>query len=254
MLVDTHAHVHFPEFAGHVDAVVERAKQSGVGKIITVGVNIDDSAAAVAMAERFDHVYATLGLHPHDAEFDHPAEAIRGLRVLATHPKVVAIGECGLDYSRPGKGRYEQEGVFRAQIELAIEHDLPMVWHVRDAFPDFFEIIDDYPDVRGIMHCFTSTRADIEQAVSRGFYIALNGIMTFTKLDWQLEAARAVPLDRLVLETDCPYLAPVPLRGRVNEPAYMAHTAEFLASLRDESLAAIEYATSNNAIRLLRLG
>lgn len=249
MLIDTHAHLHHEGLNDQVDEVLVRSKAAGVGKIINVGVTADDSVAAVELASKYDNVWATVGLHPHDAGGDDADMALQQLGELAKQPGVVAIGECGLDYSRDGK-RSDQETVFRSQIELALEHDLPMVWHVRDAFDDFFEITGEY-DLRGIVHCFTSNRANMERALERGYYIALNGIMTFSKNDEQLTAAKACPLDNLLLETDCPFLAPVPYRGKTNEPAYIKSTAEFLANLRGESFDELAASTSRNAELIL---
>lgn len=251
MLVDTHAHLHHPGLVERLPEVLASASAAGVNKIITVGVNAADSASAIEIASAHDGVYATVGLHPHEA--DRLGEERVQLADLAGRPQVVAIGECGLDYFRARTDRQVQRAAFQYQIELALEHNLPMVWHVREAFSDFFEIIDAYSEVRGIVHCFTSDQATMEKCVERGFTIALNGIMTFTKEEAQLSAARAVPLDNLVLETDCPFLAPVPMRGRTNEPAFMQLTAEFLAGLRGETVEDLSRATSHNAINLLGL-
>ena len=252
MLIDTHAHIHFDDYAARLDEVLANAEAAGVERIVTVGVTATDSVKAAALAEKHDHVYATVGHHPHDAKaLDAAAE--QQLRKLAKHPKVVAVGECGLDYFRDLSPRGDQEAAFRFQIELALENDLPMVWHVRDAFDQFFEIVDQYDGLRGIVHCFTSSRANMEKAVARGFLVALNGIMTFTKDRSQLEAAKHLPLDHMALETDCPFLTPVPKRGQVNEPANVKLVAEFLADLRGESFEALSKTTSLNAQRLLKL-
>jgi TatD DNase family protein len=251
LLVDTHAHLHHEGLYDRLDEVMASAQAAGVTKIVNVGVAEDDSRVAVELAAKYDHVWATVGLHPHDAETDDVTKAISTLKQLATSPGVVAIGECGLDYSREGTSKDKQAMVFRSQIELALEHDLPMVWHVRDAFDDFFQITGEYDGLRGIVHCFTSTKANMQIALERGYYIALNGIMTFTREQAQLDMAKAVPLDRLVLETDCPFLSPVPHRGKTNEPANLKATAEFLAKLRGESYDELAAATSHNAERLL---
>ncbi len=277
MLIDTHAHIHFDDYADRVDEVLTNAQSAGVTTIICVGVNDEDSAKAVTLvrslnaksvlktrsSEKKDQIqstvklFATVGLHPHDANrgqkaLDIVAQLARSTTYEPRSP-IVAIGECGLDYYRNLSSHDEQAKAFRFQIELAQELNLPMVWHVRDAFDDFFRIVDEYPGVQGIVHCFTSNQTNMDKALQRGFYIALNGIMTFTKDQEQLAAAKACPLDRLVLETDCPFLSPAPLRGQVNEPANLRHTAEFLAELRGEDYNTFAMHTSQNTVKLLGL-
>jgi len=251
MLIDTHAHIHFEDYRKELDAALDRAHAAGVDKVITVGVDEIDSAQTVAVARAFENVWATVGLHPHEA--DRGYEALEEVARLATYDKVVGIGECGLDYFRSESSREDQERALRFQIELGLEHDLAMVFHVRDAFPDFFQILDDYDRVRGVVHCFTAGTDEMREATDRGLYIALNGIMTFTKDARQLAAAKATPLDKLVLETDCPFLTPAPKRGQRNEPANVALTAAFLATLRGEPLEDLESATSRNAEELFRI-
>ncbi|MDB5178681.1 MAG: putative Uncharacterized deoxyribonuclease YabD [Patescibacteria group bacterium] len=251
MLIDTHAHIHFDEFRDELDTVLERAHDARVEKILCVGVNDADSAQAIAVARAYDHVWATVGLHPHDA--DRGYEALDEVARLAEFEKVVAIGECGLDYFKSETTREDQERALRFQIELGLKRDLPMIFHVRDAFPEFWRILDDYDGVRGLVHCFTAGLPELEGSLDRGLSIALNGIMTFTKDPRQLEAARRVPLDRLVLETDCPFLTPTPHRGKRNEPANIALTAKFLAELRGEALEDLEHATSRNAEKLFKI-
>jgi TatD DNase family protein len=251
MLIDTHAHIHFDQFRDDIDGVLERAHAAGVAKLLCVGVNEIDSGEAIAVARAYANVWSTAGLHPHDA--DHGYEALEEVARLAEFDTVVAIGECGLDYYKSETEQDDQERALRFQIELGIERDLPMIFHVRDAFDDFFRILDEYEGVRGLVHSFTAGVPEMEQALDRGLYIALNGIMTFTKEERQLDAARQVPLERLILETDSPFLAPRPVRGQVNEPANLAHTAAFLAELRGESLAGLERATTANAERLFRI-
>ena len=253
MLIDTHSHIHFDEFRDDLPELLDRAAATGVDKILCVGVDDLDSAEAVAVAKAHEHLYATVGLHPHDA--DRGYEALEQIAWLATQESVVAVGECGLDYFKSQTTKDEQERALRFQIELALEHDLALIFHVRDAFDDFWRIFDDYRDEspRGLIHCFTAGIVEATAALERGLYIALNGIMTFTKDASQLEAAKMIPLDRLVLETDCPFLSPVPLRGKRNEPAHIAHTAKFLAELRGEALEDLESATSSNAETLFRI-
>lgn len=251
MLIDTHSHIHFDEFRAEIEDVLARAHQAEVNKMLVVGVNDADSAQAVAVARAYDNLWATVGLHPHDA--DRGYEALEEIERLSEHQSVVAIGECGLDNYKSETSPEDQERALRFQIELALERNLPMVFHVREAFPQFWDILDDYTGVRGVVHSFTAGTRELEGSLLRGLHIALNGIMTFTKDDRQLEAARRVPLDRLILETDCPFLAPIPMRGKRNEPAYITHTAEFLAQLRGESLPEFELATTRNAEKLFNI-
>jgi TatD DNase family protein len=251
MLVDTHAHIHFDDYREELDEILEHAHAAGVDKIVTVGVNEVDSAQSVAVATAIANVWATVGLHPHDA--DRGYEALEEVARLAELDKVVAIGECGLDYYKSETTKDEQERALRFQIELGLERDLAMVFHVREAFPDFFRILDEYDGVRGVVHCFTAGVDEMQGAVDRGLYVALNGIMTFTKDATQLAAARKLPLDHLVLETDCPFLTPTPKRGQRNEPANVALTAKFLAELRGEALEDLEGASTRNAEQLFRI-
>ncbi len=251
MLIDTHAHIHFEDYRPELDDALERAHRAGVEKIITVGVDELDSAQAVAVARAYDHIWATVGLHPHDA--DRGYEALEEIARLAEMEKVVGIGECGLDYFRSETSKEDQERALRFQIELGLERDLAMVFHVRDAFADFYRILDEYDSVRGLVHCFTAGVNEMRGAVDRGLYVALNGIMTFTKDEAQLQAARQLPLSHMVLETDCPFLTPVPHRGKRNEPAYTKLTAEFLANLRGEAYEDLADATTRNAEKLFRV-
>lgn len=248
MLVDTHAHIHFDVYRDDLDSVLERAHRAGVDKILCVGVNDTDSAQAVAVARAYEHLWATVGLHPHDA--DRGYEALEEIERLAEHDSVVAVGECGLDQYKSETSPGDQERALRFQIELALQHNLPNIFHVRDAFPDFWRILADYPGVRGLVHSFSAGVPELDAALDHGLYIALNGIMTFTREQRQLDAARVVPANRLILETDCPFLSPIPERGRRNEPANLAHTARFLADLRGEPLEDLAHATTRNAEEL----
>lgn len=256
MLIDTHAHIHFDDYESDADEVIARAAAAGVGRIICVGTTAEDSERAVRFAQRRlleqgVSLCATVGLHPHDAAAGQPA--FDRLAELVKEPKVVGVGECGLDFYRNLSPRADQEKALRFQIELALEHDKTLVFHVREAFPEFFQVVDAYPVKRAVVHCFTAGVREMEQAVERGFYVALNGIMTFTKDEAQLEAARRVPLEKLVLETDCPFLTPVPKRGQRNEPANTRLTAEFLARLRGESFDELCAITTQNAQALFRI-
>ena len=251
MLIDSHAHIHIDDYAADIDGVFDRARQAEVGTIITVGTDETDSRAAIRFVQ--DHhptgikLFATAGLHPHEAS--HGEAAIKQIRQLAQVERqhIVAIGECGLDYYRNLSTPAEQATALRAQIELAHEFRLPLIFHVRDAWEDFWQILGDYSGLRGVIHSFTGGPREVEAAQTHGLSIALNGIITFTKLDSQLEAARLIPDDILLLETDCPFLTPAPQRGRRNEPANVALVADFLARLRRTDSATIAQMTTRNA-------
>ncbi len=246
--IDTHCHIHEDTFTFEPDETITRARAAGVEKLIVVGTSTADSADTVAFAARHDNVWASIGLHPHDAKLGQ--EAFDGLAKLINEPKIVAIGECGLDYFYNHSSKEDQIKALEFQMQLAKDHNLPMIFHVRDAFDDFWPVYDRFGPIRGVIHSFTASCAELEQALARGLYIGLNGIMTFTKDQSQLDAAKQVPLDKLVLETDAPFLTPAPVRGTVNEPKNVVLTAEFLSSLRNESLSHIAEATTQNAQKL----
>lgn len=255
MLVDTHSHIQLDDYKDNRDEVLTRARDAGV-LMMAVGVDVPSSVAAIELANNHDDIFATVGLHPHDAAGEKGEiadEDLAAITKLAQDPSVFAIGECGLDFHYNNSPKDIQIDIFKKQIELALKLGKPMVWHVRDAFTDFFEVIDQYPGVRGIVHCFTGTQHEMEQAIERGFYIAYNGIMTFTKDEAQLETVKATPLDRIVLETDCPWLSPKSHRGRPNEPAYIVETAQFLADLCGENYEDFCTATTNNAKKILEI-
>lgn len=255
--IDTHCHIHFPDYALDADEVRIAAEQEGVTDIICVGCTLPDSQGAIEYAKKHQHVRASIGLHPHEAGLyveDH--KSLQIFRNLASNPEVVAIGECGLDYYYEHSPKSDQKKLLRFQLDLAKEHNLPLIFHVRDAFDDFWPIFDEYNGLTGVIHSFTATKREVEQIVSRGLYIGLNGIMTFTKDQKQLEAARAVPLEHLLLETDAPFLTPVPFRGTICQPKHVRVIAEFLSGkdgIRDESLETLAAATTANAKRLFNL-
>lgn len=253
-LVDTHCHIHFPDYGLDPEEVRDDATQAGVTRLICVGCTLDDSRAAVDFASEHENVWASIGLHPHEASgYVHDHKSLQAFRDLALKPKVIAIGECGLDYYYEHSSKEDQEKLLRYQLDIAVEHDLPLIFHVRDAFDDFWPILDDYSNIRGVIHSFSASKKDVEQIVARGLYIGLNGIMTFTKNQEQLEAAKAVPLDHLLLETDAPFLTPVPFRGKICQPKHVRVTAEFLGGLRGESLESLAASTTANAKRLFNL-
>lgn len=268
-LVDTHCHIHEAgrEVGGassvasmwqkggktNPDELISNAVVEGVEAMICVGTTVEDSEQAVQFARTRPNCFASIGIHPHEAkDYVNPSGKLQKFSNLIVGDKIVAIGECGLDYYYNNSPKEDQKMVFRAQIELALEYDLPLIFHVRDAFDDFFAIVDDYKGIRGVVHSFSSTRAVLKRIISRDLYVGLNGIMTFTKDNEQLEAAKAVPPDRLVLETDAPFLTPTPYRGTMCEPRHVVVTAEFLANLRGEKLSQLTAATTANARRLFK--
>jgi TatD DNase family protein len=252
--VDTHCHLQFEKYNGRDNEIVANASATGVKKLICVGTTLADSQAAVQIAAGHDNVWATTGTHPHDAaKFVSNPESVKKLKALASKPKVVAIGETGLDYYRNISPQADQQQALRQHIEVGLQLDLPFVFHIRDAWEDFWPIFDSYRGISGAVHSFSSHSGHLEEALSRGLYVGLNGIMTFTKDNSQLEAAKAIPLDRLVLETDAPFLTPAPFRGELCEPKHVAVVAEFLAELRGENLQELASTTTANAIKLFNL-
>jgi TatD DNase family protein len=219
--------------------------------MICVGVSLQDSERAVKFAAEHENIWATVGAHPHDgADFlDHP-DAVEKLNKLSKMPKVVAIGEVGLDYFHEYTPREKQIEVLSKQMDFGVKTGLPFVFHVRDGWDDFWKIVDSYKEVHGVIHCFSAQVKQLDQALQRGFYVGLNGIMTFTKDEKQLEAAKKVPLDKLLLETDAPVLTPKPYRGQRCEPKHLVNTAEFLANLRGERLEDLAEAATKNTGKL----
>lgn len=252
-LVDTHAHIHFDDYPLDSGAVISSAQEAGVTRIICVGTTLADSQKAVAFASQHAGVWAAAGIHPHEAsEFLSKTRAKSEFTALVMEKlaKLVAIGEIGLDYYYEHSPRDRQKELLEFQLELVQKSKLPVIFHVREAFDDFWPIVDQFSGLRAVVHSFSATRTELEQILSRGFHVGLNGIMTFTKDPQQLEAAKAVPLARLLLETDAPYLTPAPYRGKVCKSEHVRVTAEFLAALRGESLDDLARATTENARRL----
>ena len=253
-LFDTHAHLHFPEFAGDLGAVLARARAAGVRRVLTIGTNVETSRAAVALAAREPDVWASVGVHPHDAgEAD--ATALAEIEELAAEPRVVGIGETGLDFFRNLSPRDAQERVFRAQLALARRVGKPVIVHCRDAHEATLAILAEerVDEPGGVMHCFSGDVEIARRCLGLGLLISLAGPVTYPKARALPEVARFVPGDRLVVETDCPFLPPQPYRGKRNEPAYLAITAARVAELRGESLQTLAARTSENAAKLFGL-
>ena len=263
MLTDTHAHIHFDDFKGDLADVFTNARTSRVTSIITVGTTPQDSLKALDFVMNPDVIalasgiklYATAGIHPHEASLG--SDGLKVIEQLAHDSKyqgvLVAIGECGLDYYRNNSPQAQQHEALEFQLQLAQELELPVVFHVRDAWEDFFGVLKNYPKVRGVIHSFTGATKEVEQAMGYELFFGLNGIMTFTKDQAQLEAAKIIPADRLLLETDCPYLSPAPMRGQRNDPSFVKYTGEFLAELRGEQYPELINSTATNAKALFEL-
>ena len=256
-LFDTHAHIHFPDYELDADEVWQSAINEGITRMIAVGCRVKDSKLAVDFASKHDNVWAAVGVHPHEArEFLGEESSKRDLEALLSDvqgSKIVAIGEIGLDYFYEHSNKDEQLELLEFQMSLAEKYGLPVIFHVRDAFNDFWPIFDRYNIKKGLIHSFTGVKSDVEQILGRGLYVGLNGIMTFTKHDDQLEAAKAVPLENLVLETDAPYLTPKPFRGKICKPEHVKLTAEFLAELRGEPFEQLARQTTVNARRFFNV-
>ncbi|HET8653976.1 MAG TPA: TatD family hydrolase [Longimicrobiaceae bacterium] len=252
-MIDSHAHLTDERFAGEVDEVLARAHEAGVDSVICVATDVEGSRAALALAERHAGLFATVGVHPHSAAGATP-EAIAELRALAAHPRAVAIGEMGLDFHYDFAPREAQHEAFLRQIELARELDLPVVVHAREADGDLVALLREAGrGSRGVLHSFSSGRELLETALDLGWYASFSGMITFKNYA-QTELLRLVPLDRLLVETDSPYLAPVPNRGKRNEPAYVALVARRAAELRGEEPEVLAEAAARNTRTLFGLG
>lgn len=253
MLVDSHCHLDFPELAGRLDAIIEAMRGNQVTHALCISVTLQDFPQVRAIAERFDHIYATVGVHPDypDVPEFSPEELVR----LADHPKIVAIGETGLDYYRIKDDCEWQRQRFRAHIRAARRCRKPLVVHTRDAAADTLDIMreEGAREVGGVMHCFTGDWETAQAAMDLGFYISFSGIVTFKNAQSLRDVARRVPLERMLVETDSPYLAPAPHRGKTNEPAFVRFVAEEIARLRGLELAEVADQTTQNFFNLFRI-
>lgn len=250
-MIDSHCHLDDERFDEDRNAVVERALAAGVTHMVAIGSGSGppDLEAGIRLAEEFPSFYATVGVHPHDAAKADEA-TFRRLRELLRHPKVIAVGEIGLDYHYDFSPRDRQRAVFAEQLRMAREAGRPISIHTREAWEDTFALLAAHWRGAGIMHCFSGGLEEMKRSLEMGFYLSFGGIVTFPKSAEVQETAKSAPLDRLLVETDAPYLAPVPYRGKRNEPAYVMATARKLAELRGESFEEIEAATTANFERL----
>jgi TatD DNase family protein len=256
MLIDSHAHIQGREYAGHVAAVIDRAREAGVGKIIAVGGagDMSSNTEAVLLADAFPNIYATVGMHPHDAK-DVGSDELAKLKDLTSHPKVIAVGETGLDYYYSHSPHDVQRRVFTRFIHMARETDLPIVVHERDAAEDATALLrgEGNGELRGVIHCFTGNYEAACAYLDLGFYLSFTGIITFKNADALREVVRQVPLERMLVETDSPFLTPMPHRGKRNEPAYVRFVAEMIAAVKDVELEKVAEVTTRNAQSLFAI-
>ena len=252
MLFDTHAHMNDPAFDEDREAVLLGLKDKGVSRMMNIGCCLESSRDCVAMAEKYPFVYATVGTHPDSA--DEVDEAVlEEYRQMAQNPKVMAIGEIGLDYYYETIPREIQQRAFRLQMELARELGLPVVVHERNAHDDGMRIVKEFKDVTGVFHCYSGSAEMARQLVDMGWYIGFTGVLTFKNARKAVETAERIPLERIVLETDCPFMAPEPFRGKRNDPGYLWRMAARLAEIRGISVEEVHRITTENANRLYRI-
>jgi TatD DNase family protein len=254
MIIDTHAHLQDKKLRGNLDNVLSRAQQSGVEKIICVGYDLPSSQEAVLLARKYKQIYAAVGIHPHDAK-TLTLEVLGKLRDLAKDPRVVAIGEIGLDYFRDLSPRDKQKEAFIEQIKLAQEIRKPIIIHDRDANQDVIDIVKKQRAGinGGIMHCFSGNLPLAMESIKEGFYISFAGPLTYKNAKKAQEVVAKIPQNRLLVETDCPYLTPEPLRGKMNEPAHVCYVVQKMAEIRQQHPDEIAYLTSRNAREVYRI-
>jgi TatD DNase family protein len=268
--VDTHCHIQTADASWQAEdftrtkwleagktspePLINAAAEAGVTRLIAVGNTLADSRKAVELAQAHDGVWASIGLHPHEAaKYIGDQAKLDEFSTLASQPKVVAIGECGLDYFYEHSPKAAQLELLHFQLKLAQQRKLPVVFHVREAFDDFWPVFEQYPGTRGVLHSFTDTAGNMHKAVQAGLYLGVNGIATFAKNPAQLAVYKSIPPTSLLLETDAPFLTPTPYRGTICEPSHVAVTANFLSQLRGELLDELAEATTANAVELFNL-
>ena len=253
MFIDSHAHIQLDLFDSDRSVVIERAKNSQVSIILVVGFDISTSHLAVELADRYDHIYATVGLHPHDAKRFTP-QTLREISLLAEHPKVVALGEMGLDYHRNLSPKSVQKRVFEEQLDLATQLDLPIVVHNRNAFDDILSILENHSQLTGgVLHCFSENTKSMDRVIDAGFHIGIGGPVTYKKSQDLKQVVKVMPADSFLIETDCPWLAPQLRRGKRNEPAYITEIATKIAELRQVTIESVGQTSSQNFRKLFSI-
>ena len=250
MLVDSHAHLDDPAFASDLPAVLDRAREAGVERIVTIGTSLESSRRARAIAERHPDVFFSPGIHPHEA--DRPAD-MGGLRELAGHARAVAVGETGLNYVKNFASVPNQKALFVQHLEVALDADKPVSIHCREAHADAYSILRAHAPLRGVIHCFSGGAADVERYLSLNFYLSIAGPVTYPSAQALREVVAQIPLDRLLIETDCPLLPPQKFRGKRNEPAYVRYAAAEIANVLKVPLEQVNETTSRNARSLFGL-
>ncbi|MBE9486643.1 MAG: YchF/TatD family DNA exonuclease, partial [Chloroflexi bacterium] len=255
LLVDSHAHLDSGQYDNDRQTTIQRAIDNGISHILTIGCDLNSSQASVTLAHEYDNIYAAVGVHPHDAT-EISATTLNQLRKLLNRPKVVALGEIGLDFFRDRSPREIQRAAFRQQIRLAKEVGKPIIVHDRDAHEEVLQILEEEnaSQVGGVLHCFSGDLTMARKCLELGFYLSFPGTITYPKNDAGREIAREIPIDRLLVETDCPYLTPQQFRGKRNEPAYVRYTAEKVAELKGLSVADVARITSRNCFDLFGIG
>ena len=249
MLIDSHCHLNFPDFAGDLPQVVERAHAAGIAKMVSICCKLAEFHDIAKIAETYPNIFCTVGVHPHSAE-EYVKTTAAELVELAKHPKCVGIGETGLDYFYDNSPREEQMHQFLQHIDASRQTGLPCIIHTRSADDDTIKVLREQPKFPGLLHCFSTSHSVAEAALDAGLYISISGIVTFKKAEELRESVKKIPLDRLLVETDSPYLAPIPHRGKRNEPANTLLTAKLVAELKDISYEDLAAATTANFHRL----
>jgi TatD DNase family protein len=251
-IIDTHCHIQDDEYKFNIEDVLMRAKESGVKKMICIGTDYRTSKLAVELAEKHENIYAVIGVHPHESNKQN-----QDIESLIGSKKIVGVGEIGLDYFYMHSSKESQIASLKLQLEIASKYNLPVVFHVREAYEDFWPIYDEhvekYPDFKGEIHSFTDNQDNLDEALRRGLYIGVNGISTFTKDEYQKKVFSSIPIDSLLLETDSPFLTPAPFRGKMNEPSYCMEIAIFWSNLLGVTLEELTEKTYSNATKLFKL-
>ena len=250
MLVDSHAHLDDPSFEPDLPAVLGRAREAGVGRIVTIGTGLESSRRARAIAEAHENIWFSPGIHPHEADNPGPVDE---LRALAAHPRAVAVGETGLDYVKNYSSVPNQKALFVKHLEIAAEARKPVSIHCREAHADAYAILRDHAPLRGVIHCFSGTWEDAERYLGLNFYLSIAGPVTYPNAKELREVARQIPLDRMMIETDCPLLPPQKFRGKRNEPSYVRYAAAEIANAHGVTIEELSAATSRNACSLFGL-